>query len=93
MNENRFFLWTKIFIKIKTRNKIKCSQKNVMGGGGNFHGGKLTPENASQENCPPPWKFAPPSPKEKNKRRKLTPENIISKVKCKRKKRDDKKID
>ena len=43
----------KIFIKIKTRDKIKCSQKNVMAGGeGNFHGGKLTPDNASQENCP-----------------------------------------
>ena len=72
MNENRFFLWTKIFIKIKTRDKIKCSQKNFMGGGGNFHGGKLTPENASQENCPP--EICPPSPKEKKK------ENFFQKI-------------
>ena len=34
-----------------------------MGGGGNFHGGKLTLENASQEICPP-------SPKEKKKKKK-----------------------
>ena len=27
MNENRIFLWAKIFIKIKTRDKIKSSQK------------------------------------------------------------------
>ena len=45
MSENRFFLWTKIVIKIKTRDKIKCSQ-NILRGGGNFHGGKLTLENA-----------------------------------------------
>ena len=49
--------------------------KNFMGRGvGNFHGGKLTPKNASQENCP--TEICPPSPKEKQ--RKLTPENIIS---------------
>ena len=45
-------------------------------GGGNFHGRKLTPKNASQEN----WlrKFAPhPPKKKKRKKRKLTPENII----------------
>ena len=46
--------------------------------GGNFHGGKLTPENASQENCPS--EVCPPSPKKKKKekKRKLAPENIIS---------------
>ena len=79
IDENRFFLWTKIFMKIKTRDKIKCSQKNFMGrGGGTIHGGKLTPENASQENCP--LEVCPPSPKEKKrkKKRKLAPENIIS---------------
>ena len=75
MNENRFFLWMKIFIKIKTRDKIKFSQQNFMGGGGgggNFHGGKLTPENASQENWPP--EICPPSPKEKKK------ENFFQKI-------------
>ena len=41
--------------------------KNFMGGGGNFHGGKLTPENASQENCPP--EICPPSPKEKKEKK------------------------
>ena len=46
---------------------------------------KIAPrKNASQENCPP-------SPKEK--KRKLTPENLISQLKCNRKRRDDKKID
>ena len=34
------------------------------GGGGNFHGGKLTPENASQEHGPP--EICPHPPK-KNK--------------------------
>ena len=43
MNENRFFLWMKIFIKIKTRDKIKCSQKNFMGGGEQFSWGKVNP--------------------------------------------------
>ena len=49
-------------------------------GGGNFHGGKLTPENASQENCPPKKKKnLPPIPqRKKKKKRKLAPENIIS---------------
>ena len=38
--------------------------KNFMGGGGgNFHGGKLTPENASQEHCPP--EICPTSPQKK----------------------------
>ena len=56
-------------------------------GGGNFHGRKLTPENCPQEICLP-------SPKEKKeKKRKLTPEKIIAQIKCKRKRRDDKKID
>ena len=35
------------------------------GGGGNFHGGELTPENASQEICPP-------SPKEKKRKKTKT---------------------
>ena len=61
--KTRFFLWTKIFIKIKTRDKTKCSQKILWEGGGNFYGGKLTPENASQEICPP-------SPKEKKKEKR-----------------------
>ena len=34
-------------------------------GGANFHGGKLTPENASQENCPPG--NLPPIPQRKKK--------------------------
>ena len=47
------------------------------GGGGNFHEGKLTPENASQENCPPEFASHPPK-KKKEKKRKLAPGNIIS---------------
>ena len=40
-----------------------------MGGrGDNFHGGKLTSENASQENCRP--EIWPPSPKEKKREKK-----------------------
>ena len=35
--------------------------------GGNFHGGKLTPENVSQVNCSP--EIWPPSPKEKKKKK------------------------
>ena len=66
MNENRFFLSTNIFINIKTRDKRKYSQKNLIRRRGNFHGGKLTPENAFQENCPP--EICPPSPKEKKKK-------------------------
>ena len=42
--------------------------KNFMGGEGNFHGGKLSPENASQENCP--REICPPSPKEKKRKKK-----------------------
>ena len=56
--------------------------KSFMGVGGNFHGGKLTPENASQEHCPPFLPHPPPPPipppKKKEKKRKLTQENIIS---------------
>ena len=37
------------------------------GRGGNFHGGKLTPENAFQENFP--REICPPSPKEKKKKK------------------------
>ena len=71
MNENRF-LWTKILIKIKTRDKKMFTKKFHEGGGeggeggGNFHGGKLTPEK-----CPlgklPPGKL-PPIPPEKKKK-------------------------
>ena len=39
----------------------------MRGGRGNFHGGKLTPENASQEHCPP--EIFPPSPKEKKEKK------------------------
>ena len=40
-----------------------------------------------------PHKFVPDPPKKKKKKkRKSTPENIIPYVKCKRKTRDDKKI-
>ena len=93
MNENRFFLWTKIFIKTKTRDKIKCSQKNFMGEGGQFSWGKINPGKCLPGKLPP--EVCPPSPKEKKKKkkRKLAPENIISWVKCKRKRRDEKKID
>ena len=63
-----------MFIKIKTRDKIKCSQKISWGGGGggggNFHGGKLTPENAHLENFLP-GNLAPIS---QRKKRKLIPE-------------------
>ena len=58
----------KIFIKIKTRDKIKCSQKNFKGGRrvilwgeinpGKYLTGKLTPGNFS------------PSPKEKERKKK-----------------------
>ena len=48
--------------------------KKFHGRGGGFSWGKLTPENASQENCPPG--ICPLSPKEK--KRKLAPDNIIS---------------
>ena len=53
--------------------------KNFVGGGrGNFHGGKLTmKKNVSQENCPPEICPRSPREKEKKKKRKLTPENII----------------
>ena len=84
MNENR---WTKIFIKIKTTDNLKCSQKISWEGGrggGNFHGGKLTPENASQENCPP--EVCPPSPQKnilpgKTPLRKLSLEKVAEKTK------------
>ena len=42
--------------------------KSFMGVGGNFHGGKLTPENASQEHCPP--EICSKSPKEKKRKKK-----------------------
>ena len=59
----------KIFIKIKTRDKIKCLQKiSWERGGGHFYGGKSTPENASQENCP--WEICPHPPKEKKEKKK-----------------------
>ena len=45
--------------------------------GGDFQWGKLTPENASQEYCPPEICPHPPK-KKKEKKRKLTPENMIS---------------
>ena len=40
-----FFLWTKILIKIKTRDKKMFTKKihEGEGVGGNFHGGKLPP--------------------------------------------------
>ena len=38
MNENRFFLWMKILIKIKTRDKKKFTKKFH---GGNFPGGNF----------------------------------------------------
>ena len=94
MNENRFFLWTKIFIKIKTRDKIKCSQKNFMGGGGGqFSWGKINPGKCLPGKLPPGNLPPIPQRKKKKKKRKLAPENIISYLKCKRKRRDDKKID
>ena len=81
MNENRFFLWTKIFIKIKTRDKMKCSQK-ISWGGGQFSWGKINPGKYPLGKLPPI-----PQRKKKEKKRKLTPEKIISYVKCRRKKR------
>ena len=51
--------------------------KNLMGEGGNFHGGKLTSENAPKEKCFP--EICPPSFKgKKRKKRKLISEKIIS---------------
>ena len=41
-----------------------------MGGGGNFQGRKLTPENACQEICPP-------SPKEKKRKKKKTGDHTV----------------
>ena len=34
LNENRFFLWTKFLIKIKTRGKKKLTKKSHWGSGG-----------------------------------------------------------
>ena len=69
MNENRFFLWTKIFIKIKARDKMKCSQKNFMGGGqfswGKINHGKCLPGKLPIGNLHPP-----PSSKEKREKKK-----------------------
>ena len=47
MNENRFFLWTKILIKIKTRDKKKIHRRQFSERGrgvvgGNFPGGPFS---------------------------------------------------
>ena len=42
MNENRFFLWAKIVIKIKTRDKKKFTKKIHGGGGGQFSKGQFS---------------------------------------------------
>ena len=48
MNENRFFLWTKISIKIKTRDKKKFTKKfRERGGEGNFPRGNFPWEQFS----------------------------------------------
>ena len=67
------------FMKIKTRDKIKCSQKNFMGKGGRqFSWGEINPGKCLPGKFPP-RKFAPhPPKKKKEKKRKLAPENIIS---------------
>ena len=64
-----------------------------MGEGGQFSWGKINPGKCLPGKLPP--EICPRSPKEKKKKkkRKLAPENIISWVKCKRKRRDEKKID
>ena len=67
--------------------------KNFMRGGRAILWGKISPGKHLAGKLPPG--IFSPSPKEKKrkKKRKLTPENIISQVKCKGKRRDDKKID
>ena len=64
-------------MKIKTRDKIKCSQKNFIGGGGRgqFSWGKINPGKCLPGKLPP--ENLPPIP-QKEKKRKLAPENIIS---------------
>ena len=51
--------------------------KKFMRVGGNFHGGKLTPENAPDENCPP-GKLPHIPPKKKRKKRKIDSRKTIS---------------
>ena len=41
LNENRFFLWTKFLIKIKTRGKKKLTKKSHWGSGGGGGGGNF----------------------------------------------------
>ena len=60
-------------IKIKTRDKMKCSQK-ISYEGEQFSWGKINPRKCLPGKFPPG--NLPPIPKEK--KRKLTPENIIS---------------
>ena len=65
-----------MFIKIKTRDKIKCSQKNFMGGGRQFSWGKINPEKCLPGKLPP-QKFAPHPPKKKKEKKK---ENWLQKI-------------
>ena len=63
-------LWTNIFLMIKTRDKIKCSQKVSCGprGRGQFSWGKINPGK-----CPLgklPSGNLPPIPQRKKKRKK-----------------------
>ena len=61
-------------MKIKTRDKMKCSQK-ISYEGGQFSWGKINPGKCI------PGKFLPrnlPPIPQRKKKRKLTPENIIS---------------
>ena len=81
MNENRFFLWTKILIKIKTRDK-KMFIKKIRGWGAIFifHEGKLPPGKMVPRKIEPPKNCPSPHPPKKKteKKRKLSPEKITS---------------
>ena len=62
--------------KDKNWRQDKIFTKNFIGGGSNFHGEKLTPENVSQENCSP--EICPRSPKEKKEKKENRLQKILS---------------
>ena len=62
------FLWTKIFIKIKTRDKIRCSQKISWEGGGAIV--QFTWEKINPGKCLPGNLFPILPPKKKRKKKK-----------------------
>ena len=66
MNENRFFLWTIIVIKIKARDKKMFTKKFHRD---NFHGGKLPPGKITPRKIDP-RKLASHPPKRKKREKK-----------------------